>query len=276
MKRKILAATIFLFSTVTLANDNLQPKLVKFTNGKLKLGGELYLPQGEGPFPTLLFNHGSAPKMKNSFASKAIAPKFLENGWAFFMPYRRGQGLSEDQGPYIIDEIKSARWKGWGKAAKRLVELHRTDHLSDQLAAFAWLKEQDFVDKQRIATMGNSFGGIQVVLGAENADYCAAVSASGAAQSWSDAKELRYIMKSAVSNSKSPMLFFQAENDYDLTPTRVLSRHMKEAGKDVEVKIYPPFGTSAKQAHSFPWTGVEIWFPDIIAFMSKHCGSSNA
>ena len=209
--------------------------------------------------------------MINSMASAAIAPEFTKNGWAFFMLYRRGQGLSEDQGPYIIDEIHAARRTGKGKAAEKLIELHQTNHLADQMAALAWLQQQSFVQASRIATAGNSFGGIQVVLGAEKGTYCAGVNATGAAQSWSDSEDLQNVMKHAVANASSPIFFFQAENDYDTSPSKVLSSHMKASGKTAVVKIYPPFGSSAKDGHSLPWAGVSIWFNDTLAFINKHC-----
>ncbi|CAA0090419.1 Uncharacterised protein [Zhongshania aliphaticivorans] len=276
--RKIIAIYLLCFVSMSsfAVTDTDNPQVVKFPSGKLTLGGELFLPEGKGPFPVVLYNHGSAPKMKNSIASAAIGPEFAKNGWGFFMPYRRGQGLSEDQGPYIIDEINSARWTGWGKAAKKLVELHQTDHLSDQMAALEWLKKQSFVDAGRIATAGNSFGGIQVVLGVEKATYCAGVNATGAAQSWEDSEGLQNVMKQAVANANSPIFFFQAENDYNLAPTKVLSAQMKKHGKIAEVKIYPPFGSSAKEGHSLPWAGVHIWFDDTLAFINKHCANPNA
>ena len=48
-----------------------------------------------------------------------------------------------------------------------MVRLLVTDHLNDQLAALAWLRTQSFVDPDRVAVAGNSFGGIEVVLGAD-------------------------------------------------------------------------------------------------------------
>ena len=134
----------------TLKLEN--PEIIEFNNGSLKLGGEIYKPQGKGPFPAILYNHGSAPGMLNSEASKIIGPKFAAQGWIFFMPYRRGQGLSSKAGPYIGDEINAARNSGGiQKASKRLVELMSGDHLSDQQAAYEWLKTQNFVDTKRIA-----------------------------------------------------------------------------------------------------------------------------
>jgi dienelactone hydrolase len=65
-----------------------------------------------------------------------------------------------------------------------------TDHLNDQLAVLAWLRTQAFVQKERIAVAGNSFGGIETVLGAERGRYCAAIDSAGGAQSWAEAPEL--------------------------------------------------------------------------------------
>src|SRR5215475_3796067 len=78
---------------------------VTFNNGDLVLHGLLYRPAGSGPFPAVLFNHGSAPGMLNTQAFDAIGPVITARGWAFFAPYRRGQGLSRDAGPYIGDEM---------------------------------------------------------------------------------------------------------------------------------------------------------------------------
>ena len=94
------------------AHSESKAKKVYFQNGSRKLGGLLYKPSGVGPFPTLLYNHGSAPGSLNDQAADLIAPKFLEKGWAFFMPYRRGQGLSSAAGPYVSDEISKARESG--------------------------------------------------------------------------------------------------------------------------------------------------------------------
>jgi dienelactone hydrolase len=249
-----------------------EPEIIQFNNGSLKLGGEIYKPKGSGPFPAVLYNHGSAPAMLNSQASKVIGPKFAAKGWIFFMPYRRGQGLSQDAGPYIGDEIKVVRKNGGFKlASQKLVELMSAGHLDDQLAAFEWLKAQKFVDTKRIATDGNSFGGIQVVLGAEKINYCAAVDASGGAESWSISPELQNLMKDSVRKSKSPILFFQAENDFDLSPTQVLSAEMKSSGKKFEVKIYPAFGKTDKEGHSFAYAGSDVWFDDVFSFIERNC-----
>lgn len=245
---------------------------VTFSNGPLTLRGVLYKPAGAGPFPAVLYNHGSAPGMLSSQAFEAIGPRFAARGWVFFAPYRRGQGLSAAAGPYIGDQIAAARKKG-GAAARsaEAVRLLEGDHLSDQLAALAWLRQAPFVRGDEIAAAGNSFGGIETVLGVEREAYCAGVDAAGGAQSWAESPELQTSMLRAVRNARAPIFFFQAENDADITPTRVLSSAMTAAGKPCEAKIYPPFGRSAEDGHSFAYRGSDVWFEDVLRFLQRHC-----
>jgi carboxymethylenebutenolidase len=248
-------------------------EVVSFPSGKLTLRGLLLRPKGTGPFPAILYNHGSAPGMLNNLAFANIAPVFVARGWVFFMPYRRGQGLSQAQGPYIVDEIERARGRGGHDAgAAEQLRLLQTDHLDDQLAALAWLRSMGFVQGNRIAAAGNSFGGIEAVLGAEHGGYCAVIDAAGGAESWARSHALQARMTSAVRSAKAPIFFFQAENDFDLSPTRVLFGAMKEAGKRAEMKIYPPFGATARDGHAFAYRGVALWGDDVVRFMGQACG----
>jgi dipeptidyl aminopeptidase/acylaminoacyl peptidase len=259
-----------LFAQVAFASPD-KPKIVDFPSGTLTLQGELFIPDGDGPFPAVLYNHGSAPGMLNSQASAVIGPMFAKRGWVFFMPYRRGQGLSEDQGPYIMDKINSAKWSPFKSSSQTMVHLLESDHLNDQISGFEWLKKQKFVQSNCIAAMGNSFGGIETILGMAHADYFAGIDASGGAQSWKHSDELQLVMKKAVSKIKNPVFFFQAANDYDLSPSKVLSSEMLRAGKVAKFKIYPEFGNSKKDGHSFPYRGASIWFEDVFSFLNNYC-----
>jgi carboxymethylenebutenolidase len=301
----------------TLQVSAITPEISSFQNGSLTLHGVLYKPEGAGPFPAVLYNHGSAPGMLNNQAFEQLGPLFASRGWVFFAPYRRGQGLSATAGPFIGDEIAAARRNGMWVAlvvaiplllivfavirkqrrslriglglacvlvavfliqrtatragAAVMTRLLESGQLSDQLAGLEWLKGQSFVDRDRIAVAGNSFGGVETVLGAERVSYCAAVDASGGAESWDAAPQLRAVMVRAVRAAKAPIFLFQAENDFDLRPSRILSAEMKTAGKDFELKIYPRFGTSSSDGHSFAWAGSAIWADDVFRFLDAHC-----
>lgn len=152
-----------------------------------------------------------------------------------------------------------------------MVRLLETDHLNDQLAGLAWLRRATFVQPDRIAVAGNSFGGIEAILGAEQGSYCAAIDMSGGAESWAQAPELRAAMIRTVRKAQSPIFFLQAENDYDLSPTRILSAEMKSAGKSYQMKIYPAFGKSAEDGHSFAYLGGSVWADDVFSFLERHC-----
>ena len=210
--------------------------------------------------------------MLSKEAFDALGPVFASNGWVFFGPYRRGQGLSASAGKYIGDEITAAtKTGGVAGGAATMVHLLETDHLNDQLAASGWLRTQKFVKPDRIAVAGNSFGGIEAVLGAERGSYCAAIDSAGGAQSWAQAPELQSLMIRSVRHSRAPIFFFQAENDYDLSPSRVLSDAMREAGKEFELKIYPSFGKSVQDGHTFGYFGSSVWADDVFRFLNKHC-----
>jgi carboxymethylenebutenolidase len=245
---------------------------VTFESGDKTLHGFVYKPAGTGPFPTVLYNHGASAGMLNNQAFELIGPLLNARGWALFAPYRRGRGTSSDAGPYVMDEIEAARARGGQElGARTMARLLSTEQLQDQLAALAWLKKQPFARPTQIAVMGNSFGGIETVLGAEHAGYCAAVDASGAAESWDGAPDLQSVMLHAVQHSMVPIFFFQAENDYNLAPSRTLYAAMKRLNKPAEIRIYPPYGDGPEGGHSLPYRGASIWIDDVVRFLDTHC-----
>jgi carboxymethylenebutenolidase len=220
----------------------------------------------------MTLSDGSAAGLVNNEAFEAIAPAFVARGWVFFAPYRRGQGLSEAAGPYILDEIAAARRRGGAAAAdETMTRLLATDHLSDQVAAYEWLRAQPFVRPGAIATMGNSFGGIETVLGAAQLDYCAVVDATGGAQTWDDSPVLRERLARAAAAAPMPVLFFQAENDYSIAPSQTLFAIREKHALPSEIRIYPAFGSSQRDGHSLPYRGVPVWRDDVLAFLERHC-----
>jgi len=199
--------SILLFLLLPSLTVSTAAEVVSFQSGELILRGMLYKQEGTGPFPAVVYNHGSAPGMLSKDAFETVGPVFLSHGWVFFGPYRRGQGLSVSAGPYIGDEIAAAKKKGGITAgAAAMVRLLETDHLNDQLAALAWLRAQSFIKPDRIAVAGNSFGGIEAVLGAERTSYCTAVDSSGAAQSWAQTPEVQALMTRSPQFARSHFL----------------------------------------------------------------------
>src|SRR5689334_2336235 len=140
----------------TTQTDVSVPELVTYASGDLKLKALLWKPAGPGPFPTVVFNHGSERYHDVHFA--LIGPLFARAGFVFFAPYRRGQGLSADQGTWVLDTLsRVAREQGMIARGQKAVELLKTEQLDDVLAALARLQGMPFVDRGRIAIVGNSF-----------------------------------------------------------------------------------------------------------------------
>ncbi len=247
---------LFLKATVLLAA---QPEEVTFPSGKLVLHGFLYKPRGSGPFPAVLYNHGSDSKP----GSKPELGEFFTNkGYVFFVPHRRGQGRSPDDS--FVESLRAQKARG-------AIALHET-HLEDQLAALTYLKQLSQVDPHRIAVAGCSYGGIQTVLALEaNAEQKlglrAAIDFAGGAMSWRSSS-LRERMVRAVRKATIPVLFIQAENDYDLGPSRTLAGELEQLGKPHKLLIFPPYGQTHEEGHgAFCAHATDVWGPAVSSFL---------
>jgi dienelactone hydrolase len=207
-ERKNFMRSCFAFLVVAILTANqcawgqtARPELIGFKSGDLELKGFVWKPSGDGPFPALLWNHGSE---KSPGSVDSVAPYFVNKGYVFFVPHRRGQGRSP--GPYIMDELNMAGSRLSGERGRREIELHET-HLEDQVAALQYLQGLSYIDKTRIAVMGFSFGGIQTMLAVERGPgYRVAVNCSGAAESWKGSSFLRSRLTTAASNAKMPTI----------------------------------------------------------------------
>jgi hypothetical protein len=70
------------------------PDTVTVQSGTLMLKALLWRPGGRGPFPAVLFNHGSS-RTEDSLDSRlpaTLGPTFANHGYVFLVLYRRGIG----------------------------------------------------------------------------------------------------------------------------------------------------------------------------------------
>ncbi len=244
-------------------------EVVTFPGGALTLHGVIWKPEGNGPFPVMVYNHGSEAWPTDLHD---IGPLYAKHGYVLFGPNRRGQGRSVDAAPYmngqLIAERKAHGDAAWGRLA---VKLHETEQLDDQLAGIEYVKTLPYVDPKRIAVSGVSFGGIQTVLAAERGSGIrVAVDFAGAAMMWADSPEIRERMLTAVRNAKVPIYFIQAENDYNLGPNQTLAAEMDRVGKPHRMKIYPPFGVTHQDGHRLGLKGGVVWESDVFAFLDEY------
>jgi len=235
-----------------------QPEEVTFPSGELVLHGFLYRPRGNGSFPAVLYNHGSEEKPGTK---PALGEFFSSKGYVFFVPHRRGQGRSPNDS--FVESL-------YAQGAAGRIALHEI-HLEDQLAALAYLKQLSDVDPHRIAVAGCSYGGIQTVLAVEaNAEQKlglrVAIDFAGGAMSWGSFS-LRDRMVRAIRKATVPVLFIQAENDYDLGPSQTLARELEQLGKPHKLLIFPPYGNTHAEGHGvFCSQATNVWDPRLRPF----------
>ena len=86
------------------------------TERNAQLRALLWCPQGKGPFPAILFNHGRGltPHTEGRVAGiTELGRVFAGHGYVFMALFRRGEDLSADQGVFIGDLLeRNARRTG--------------------------------------------------------------------------------------------------------------------------------------------------------------------
>jgi dienelactone hydrolase len=224
----------------------------------------------------VLWNHGSE---KLPGWQPDLARFYNAQGFVFFIPHRRGQGRSP--GPYIMDRVNAIprEMTSIAEGGKRFVALHE-EAARDVDAALAWLKRRPEVDPARVVMSGLSFGGIQTVLAAERGlGVRAFVAFAPGAMSWALVPALGERLRRAARGTKAPLLVVQAANDFDLAPTRELGQELAHRTDGSATRVYPAFGTSARDGHGGFATqpaGIAIWAPDVTAFFKKALGTPAA
>ena len=265
---RLFFLALFIFC-VGIASGQSGPEEVVFGSSGLQLHGFLWRPSGEGPFPAILWNHGSE-KMPGS--QPKLASFYTQHSYVFFVPHRRGQGRSP--GRYIQSLVAEAPPS---QRAARMIEL-QDEEVSDVIAALSYLKSQSFVDANRIAISGCSYGGIQTLLAGEHdLGVLALVPFAPGAMSWDRNPEVSIRLRRAVDHAQSPVFLLQAENDYSVEPSRVLTKEARNKGKDFRSHVYPAFGTTHQDGHwAFCSTATNVWGNDVLAFLERATKSTKS
>jgi len=254
------------------------PQIADVRSGDLHLKGYFWKPAGPGPFPAVLFNHGSGADDPQHTAGRTmaeaasdLAPIFLKHGYAFFYLCRRGQGLSADQGPFVQDLLKQAEAKG-SEARKQLhYQLITGSQLDDALAGLTFLKAAPDVDPKRIAIVGHSFGGMLTLLsGDHDSTIRAEVAFAAGANSWRASQELRDRTLAAVGRTAAHVMLVYAANDYDTKPGKDISAELDRLQRSHLLKIYPVIGKTSDDGHSLLYLGISEWEPDVFQFLDDN------
>ncbi|MCX7360272.1 MAG: prolyl oligopeptidase family serine peptidase [Alphaproteobacteria bacterium] len=215
-----------------------------------------YKPRGDGPFPTLVFHHGSG-----SFRDpKAVAQWFVARGWAVIAPARRGRGGSTGSDEeWLVCSEASAR-QGADRA------------LRDIEAMTPVLTAQPFVDRSRLAIGGQSRGGIlSVAWSGQHPEVRAVINFVGG---WIDepCRHSTSINQSLLNRGvawgqKSLWLYGDNDSYYSLSHTRAnFAAFQTAGGKGVFHAYKPP--AELKNGHQIG-TVPQLWTADVEAYLRE-------
>ena len=243
------------------------PTVHDFSSGPHQLKGFLFTPPGDGPFPCMLYNHGSGlVEGHEDNATPGIAVLLKSWGIACFYPHRRGYGFSH--GPNWRSECPAPEFSPEYNA--QLVKRLGAES-DDVLAAFEYVRTLPAIDAARIGVMGSSFGGVNTLLAAaREARFRCAVEFAGAAMNWDRNTTIAAYMMEQAKRVSMPIFFAQAANDFSVRPTQEIAAALAGTTVQFEAKIYPAFGHTHHEGHFLAGRGPQVWGPDVRRFLEKH------
>ena len=250
------------------AQENPPHSTVFYQNGQLRLEAYLYTPPGAGPFPLVVYNHGSRNGRERSEEPFPFIGRVLTSaGYAVIVPERRGYGQSGGQ--TFAEEV--GRDMGITFLARQRAEA------GDVLAALDYVATVPSIDRSHAAIMGWSFGGIVTVLAAsQSPSVLAAVDQAGGSLSWNRSPALQSAMRDAAAKIRIPMLCMVAENDATTDAVKTVyeaARPNNPATALIQYQAFTPTQNNGNIAPGhliFSAQGVRIWSKDVVSFLDAN------
>lgn len=232
----------------------------------------LVRPEGAGPFPLVVINHGSveSAELREKFPQPAYEEPvrwFLRRGYAVALPLRPGHG--ETGGTYLESNgpCDSADFRKAGLATADSI-----------IAAIGFLTARPFVKKSGVIVVGHSAGGWgALALASRNLREVSAVIAfaagrggrvNGRANNNCSPQRLVEAAHAFGEKARIPVLSLVAQNDTyipaDLAQKAAVAYRM--AGGRIEFRTLPDF---SREGHALFELGVELWGPVVEQFLKN-------
>jgi carboxymethylenebutenolidase len=239
-----------------------------YPSGQLTIQAYLYRPLGSGPFPTIIYNHGSREGHENqSVPWVRICGLFVDAGYAVLAPERRGYGKSDGS--------------SWSEAVGRDVGQKFLDRCraeaDDVLAAAYYATTLPFVDRSRLGIIGWSLGGIVSMFAISRSNvFRAAIDQAGGDLTWRHSPVLQSALADAVRAAQCPVLLMDDANDAAPEALPGLADVMATAGRAHKLAMYPAFTPSQPMANIAPGhlmfgpDGLSIWGKDAVGFFNSY------
>jgi carboxymethylenebutenolidase len=241
-----------------------------YRSAGLRIQAYLYKPDGDGPFPAIIYNHGSREGRERASAPfEHIGAWLARAGYVVLVPERRGYGRSD--GPTWPEAVGRDR-------ARFVPRLH--EETEDVLAAADYLRAQPFVDPKRFGIMGWSFGGIVTMFAvSRSSQFGAAIDQAGGALTWHGNPDIRSALMAAAERVSVPTLLQVAENDRTTASITTVGAILERRGVTHRTVVYAPFlpsrdGTLAPGHLLFSVQGLSVWQGDVLEFLGRHLGAT--
>lgn len=233
-------------------------------SGTLQLETTIFKPNGKGPFPVAIINHGKQsgnPARQPRDRSPIVAREFLERGYAVILPMR--EGFSHSGGVYAIPGCN--------------LEYNGKYEADDIHAAVAFVQQQPWADHDKIVIIGQSHGGLSAMaFGARNPahvkaliNFAGGLHYEGGSCRWQDS--LVHAFESYGKTTTIPSVWFYGANDSLFSPElarRMFDAYTKAHLANVRLVAFGPFGTDAHNL-SGSIAGIPIWWPATEALLQR-------
>jgi dienelactone hydrolase len=223
----------------------------------------VYTPDGPGPFPLAVMNHGSTgsmpPDQQPRYHLTFSAYYFLSRGYAVALPMMRGYaGSGGHFHAHGCDDVATGL-----EAAK------------DIRAVIDYMKQQPYVDGSRIIVAGQSFGGWNALsTGAlDIPGVKGGVSFAGGMKA-SDCNDPDDALVKAAGKLGTrvsiPSIWFFGDNDALFAPQvwHAMYNHYTAEGAPAELVAYGTFGTNSHNLLG-SGEGLHLWVPKLDAFLTR-------
>ena len=249
-------------------NEDYAGFYISYPSGRLTITGYMYVPQGLGPFPVVVLNHGyyDSELYFTGTGTQREADYLARHGYLTVAPDYRNYGESS--------------------AGDSLL---RVGYMQDVLNLVNSVETIDKADPSRIGMWGHSMGGGIAIKACVVSNWIKAVALFGSVGAdekdnyyWNGAARSRvhqifglpeqnpgpYYRLSPINylGAAPPMSIHHGEAD-DVVPiefSEKLYKNMQEAGRPVEYFTYPG------QPHTFQGEGWELAMERVRAFFDKH------
>lgn len=222
----------------------------------------IYQPEGSGPFPVVVINHGKAAgntKFDPRYRPVTAVRYFLQRGYAVVVPMR--QGFSKSGGTYI--------------GAGCNIESNGLVQAEDVKAVLDYVTKQPWADRNRLLIVGQSHGGwTTLAFGSLNyPGVKGLVNFAGGLRdtqcpSWEAA--LARAAASYAKSTQTPSIWFYGDNDSYFSPYTFhnMFNQYVAAGGNAKLVAYGSFGSDAHALFGSR-NGEDIWGAKVSQFLES-------